>query len=242
MTTTLEDDSGGAARPRQDTCDEEPASLEHATGEITTNDAIMKKGVPDRSLLDEDDDEDELFENEAQGRTDKDKSATYDDVLSRALVGENVEGISPGTLSFTSTTAAANVSIAKQQRELRLAVHAHTWDGFVRQGTRLKTFLDDTMQKVRDSFPGGEKRPLLAGSEDGDGQEPPRQRRRVGELDHTADLAREKTAEVMQLQRVSSKAGLMIVTVLVSRVCESHSFHLFSCPSNSKTRRYRLPH
>jgi hypothetical protein len=99
----------------------------------------------------------------------------------------------------------------------------YAWDDFVRQGTRLKTFLDDAMQHVKTNTTKlvsiGSKRPRANDSNDndevhensnndsdGEDDDSPRplRRRRVEENDYTAELAREKTEQVMLLQRVSA--------------------------------------
>jgi hypothetical protein len=100
----------------------------------------------------------------------------------------------------------------------------HTWDGFVRQGTRLKTFLDDAMSKVKDySIVLGEQQQQQHCSNNNkkrsatdNEQQPPQrtQRPRVGSTfdettDHTAALAREKMAQVMQLQRVRTLVNVV---------------------------------
>ena len=91
----------------------------------------------------------------------------------------------------------------------------HSWDSFVRRGTRLKTFVDGAMHKIRDSFgnEGGEKRQHPSGEENCV-NEPPQQRRRLEQTDYASSLAQERTAEVIQLQRVSV---VLRSTCIVSR-------------------------
>lgn len=77
------------------------------------------------------------------------------------------------------------------------------WDDFVRKGSRLKNFIEDTLQLVtcKDGVEGRE-RPLLI-----DISLSPAKRARRMDLtttSHAADLAREKTAECMILQQVSA--------------------------------------
>lgn len=76
------------------------------------------------------------------------------------------------------------------------------WDSFVRRGTRLKTLLGDAMQEVQNSI----HRTRSRSSDDGndDHNNGTKRARVVQVADFSAELAREKTNQVMQLQRVST--------------------------------------
>ena len=164
----------------------------------SADNSMKQPRLPDRSLLDDDEEDDESPQKESQHiNNSKDSHAqSTETTLLVCTAGKSSET----PLSLMSTLAVTNFQTSEKQalQSIRETTTLHTWDGFVRQGTRLKTFLDDTMTKVRDSL--SEKRPLVPQEKSED--EPPRQRRRVDE--HAADLAREKMAEVMQLQRVRS--------------------------------------
>jgi hypothetical protein len=140
---------------------------------------------------DDNDDDDNTNTNSQQGSSSSNRRRH---TLSTATIG---------TATATGSAASSNKHYA--------------WDDFVRQGTRLKTFLDDAMHHVKKNTTKlvGSKRQRSnsdgndAGdddndNDDGDDDSPrPLRRRRVEENDYTAELAREKTEQVMLLQRVS---------------------------------------
>lgn len=81
----------------------------------------------------------------------------------------------------------------------------HRWDHFVRSGTRLKSLLEDAMSEVKTSIVSSARRQkrVRAGGEEGEDEADSSHPRVVTVADFTAELAREKTAQVLQLQRVS---------------------------------------
>ena len=216
--------------------EEEYSSFAHSNDQSPQSDdnSHMQRMIfQSKSLLDDDDDDDEEEASFSKTNDTGISAATTKD----ALVTSSYSASLPSVLLGTMASSKNDISSSSNNKESDLfsqdpARHnsndnnnslssstAHTWDGFVRQGTRLKTFLDDAMHKVRDSLT-GEKRPLLmpSSSEDehdknseqqgnnDEEQEPARQRRRTESMDHqhhhSAELAREKMTEVMQLQRV----------------------------------------
>lgn len=162
------------------------------------------------ALAANEDDEQEEDENTQQGTNRRRHT------LSTATVGV---GVGIGTAATASTANNMNNNNANNNKH-------YAWDDFVRQGTRLKTFLDDAMNHVKTNIHIGtnsnsnSKRPRELtvngkddpnhkdddnnNSDDDDDDSPrPLRRRRVEENDYTAELAREKTEQVMLLQRVS---------------------------------------
>jgi hypothetical protein len=85
------------------------------------------------------------------------------------------------------------------------------WDQLVRSGTRIKTLFSDAIGEVKNSIIAVQnhnmKRRTRSNDDDDNnniGESPSKQSRVVAVADFTVELAREKTAQVMQLQRVSS--------------------------------------
>ncbi|GAX22931.1 hypothetical protein FisN_24Lh220 [Fistulifera solaris] len=153
-----------------------------------------------RSLLDDDDGE------EAEGETGPDATLQ----AATNLAGNKESSIRGISNKPQQLVHAPQGSMSAESRQLTcrpsvLSVHLanqHSWDGFVRRGTRLKTFVDGAMHKLRDSFgaESGEKRQQPSGQENSV-SEPPQQRRRLDQTDFASSLAQERTAEVIHLQR-----------------------------------------
>jgi hypothetical protein len=90
--------------------------------------------------------------------------------------------------------------------------NAHNWDQLVRSGTRMKTLLSDAIEEVKNTMVTMQSnnsnskraREESTHSEEdmGDGAPSNQRSRVVAVADFTVELAREKTAQVMQLQRV----------------------------------------
>jgi hypothetical protein len=95
--------------------------------------------------------------------------------------------------------------------------NAHNWDQLVRSGTRMKTLLSDAIEEVKNTMVTMQSsnsnskraREESTHSDDsnveadmGDGAPSNQRSRVVAVADFTVELAREKTAQVMQLQRV----------------------------------------
>lgn len=106
-----------------------------------------------------------------------------------------------------------------------------SWNTFVRQGTRLKFFLEDAMQQVRgpDVVP-VHKRRRVAGdsnadvdcvddSNDPSDDQSPVVRQRHDQQERSLQLAQEKTAEVLLLQRVRDLTSILLETCRRS-LCE----------------------
>lgn len=153
------------------------------------------------SLLDDDDGDD------AEGDTGPEASMTTTDISSgNRSVSNGGTQIRRSRQIFQSSTPAEFSSYELTRRSSAPSISAaHSWDGFVRHGTRLKTFVDGAMHKIRDSFgnENGGKRQNPSGDENTI-TEPPQQRRRLEKTEHASVLAQERTAEVIQLQRVSA--------------------------------------
>jgi hypothetical protein len=120
---------------------------------------------------------------------------------------------------------------------------AHPWEKFVRSGTHLQTLLSDALSEVQSTFAlrkqsiGSSKRERESTTEEDDELESSVPRQRVTVVaDFSADLAREKTALVMQLQRVSIPSLSLRIVVLR---CTYSQFVLVFVPSNSKMLRHR---
>jgi hypothetical protein len=173
-----------------------------------------------RSLLDDDDGE------EAEGGTGPSTS-----LRTASNPSGNTE-ISSGGINnkLQQLVRAPQPIMPAEGRELTcrpsvLSVHLanqHSWDGFLRRGTRLKTFVDGAMHKIRDSFgtESGEKRQQAPGQEDSV-SEPPQRRRRLNQTDFASSLAQERTAEVIQLQRVSIQSA-MCCAIALHNYCFAH--------------------
>jgi hypothetical protein len=93
---------------------------------------------------------------------------------------------------------------AKKRRRLVASSEPHVWDGFVRKGARLKGFLDDALHLVAIGFqPSNDCDDDDSSSSEKRIKEAPASRQLQG--DHSADIAREKTAECFILQKVSAQ-------------------------------------
>jgi len=80
-------------------------------------------------------------------------------------------------------------------KKRRVYSEGHVWDAFVRRGAKLKGFLEDAMQLAALSdVDTGEKTPSITAV----------MRQPTAEHNHAADIAREKTAECMILEKVLS--------------------------------------
>ena len=116
-----------------------------------------------------------------------------------------------------------------------------TWDAFVRQGTRLKTLLEDTMINVRNhhsqqtSGNYNNKR-TMDNAED----EPPSSRPRLQDRDTMGDMLQEKTTEILRLQRVSTQGGRGGFACGRYFIALSFSFYVYSiiqtAPQGSTSR------
>jgi len=106
------------------------------------------------------------------------------------------------------------------------SVNNNAWDDFVRKGSRLKNFVEDALQLVA-CIDGREarKRPLLEDilDEDDDDSTPTKRARFMDAGAHAADLAKEKTAECILLQKKlqDAQASLTALTVANTSLRES---------------------
>lgn len=207
-----------------------------------TNDIDDKRTNQDRSLMDNDmdDEEDEVAAKDSTfatllSSTIEETSAT-NDALVTATSDPNVETQLAAPPSATSSvaslfqnsathsmlhrrhsfaiaaaaaaatpTATSSLLITTQHTQQQPQQQQHRWDGFVRRGTRLKTLLEDAMTEVKTTVTAQKKRNRSNDDNNNNNDvEPDSQRRRVVQVaDFTAELAREKTTEIFQLQRVS---------------------------------------
>jgi len=177
----------------------------------------------DHSLMDDADDDEEEDEEEQQAETTSELLPSIDETNDTNNNNMDTSGDEQeqdmGTTLFSNTTSVASLfqnSVTHSIRHRRhsvagggissnsnsnsngsiLSQQQHRWDGFVRRGTRLKTLLEDALTEVTTTV----KRSRSLDDHD----EPEAQRPRVVQVaDFTAELAREKTTEVFQLQRVS---------------------------------------
>jgi hypothetical protein len=221
-----------------------------------------KVKIPKRSLLDEDDDDDDEEDNhEVETLYTKAAAPPKEPLQPNTAAPENWDPLQSRTHGRTrrhtlSTTTPATAPPAEDSstnsnnntNNTSALPHKHyAWDDFVRQGTRVKTFLDDAMQHVKTSTKklkfvhvsnnnSSTKRGRDLSSRDdpavndddhddydNDNDSPrPLRRRRLEENDHTAELAREKTEQVMLLQRVSATKALAILFILSFLFVSSH--------------------
>ena len=123
------------------------------------------------------------------------------------------------TCRWTSFDIETSPSPTKKRR-----VHSegHVWDGFVRRGARLKGFLEDAMQLVATSHH------VVVSDSDGNdkgtgekGSDTTAAAMRQSERNHAADIARERTAECMILQKVRA-AKIRLKLNAVSDLLDSH--------------------
>jgi hypothetical protein len=178
-----------------------------------------------------DDDDDDKYRNHSlmdDHADDSDEEQAHDDadihsspVLTNA---SNDSGTNDTAAVAISTHQASNqvervstaVASLFQTNNRRYTKHAtpppHRWDHFVRSGTRLKTLLEDTMSEVKTSIISSARRQnnkrgrdVLENGDDDDNEE--LNPRVVAVADFTAELAREKTAQVLQLKRVSKQTN-----------------------------------
>lgn len=273
MATTTNPRAAGEASAATFAGEEEPStSSDHSKDQSLLNDEynyLQRMPLQSKSLLDDDDDDGNSDSNEgdiaakltedARVTLSYNASVLLDTIASTNSGGRNNKDLdSFSQVSTTDMTPARNSMCAPARRRDSnddKSSTVHTWDGFVRQGTRLKTLLDDAMHKVRDSLT-GEKRPLLMASsfdggntnekQDGPGnsgnddQEPACQRRRTESIDHhhSAELARERMTEVMQLQRVCTDLPVLVFYPHAD-MCSLLSLSNPVSHSNSKTPKYR---
>lgn len=111
----------------------------------------------------------------------------------------------------TASGAASTLTGLHSRRHRHpLSVSTHTWDGFVRHGTRFKSFLDGAMLQVRASS--GTKRSQELVDKDDDHQEEMerqhRRRRVLVEDQHATALARDKVSAVLELEQVRDPPAL----------------------------------
>jgi hypothetical protein len=152
-------------------------------------------------------------------------------------------GTAPPTATAVGTNSNSNITSNHNKH--------YAWDDFVRQGTRLKTFLDDAMQHVQtntgklvgsssskrqrdhpnanDNGVGHDDNHHNSDDADDDDSSRPLRRRRVEENDYTAELAREKTEQVMLLQRVSECGTDMDGTTVRTELFVVHRILLIHC-------------
>lgn len=100
-----------------------------------------------------------------------------------------------------------NHTNTSNNRRHSIAVAPHRWDGFVRKGTKLKSLLQDTMLEVKTSMIHQKRQ---RETDDDNENEPPKRRDVSG---FAADLAREKTIRVNQLQRELKDAEVQASTL-----------------------------
>jgi hypothetical protein len=195
----------------------------------TNNDASMGDCIfRSKSLLDNDssDDDDDGKDESINDNTTISRRSDIDGVFRKS---HRVEDGKINDDSFTSTMVISqnyeknfvhNYSVNSERPvndafPFGMLKPSNTWDGFVRQGARFKNLFDDAMSEVKTSLSfGGDtgdfhsslKKRLLV-SDDVPANERKISRRRVNhqEIDLAAKLAREKTAESLNLQRVSSE-------------------------------------
>jgi hypothetical protein len=95
--------------------------------------------------------------------------------------------------------ASFDIETSPTKRRRLTSSEPHVWDGFVRKGARLKGFLDDALHLVATGFQQSDDD---SSSSEKRIEEAPTPRQSRG--NHAADIAREKTAECMILQKVSA--------------------------------------
>jgi hypothetical protein len=91
-----------------------------------------------------------------------------------------------------------DIEASPTKKRRLFAGEPHVWDGFVRKGARLKGFLDDALHLVATGFQANDEGACERRIEEMPTLRQPQE-------DHAADIAREKTAECMILQKVSAK-------------------------------------
>jgi len=218
-------DNENARQPPLEGDDDKPmtASLKAVKSLIHEKPNTMSRYDMTRSLFDSDDDEEEEQTNSRPNLSSSKKDNDDDESLTAA-----------------STIVHTNTKHHRSHRRHSMPPSTHKWDDFVRQGTRLKTLFQDAMQHVKSNVLSGDnnKRPR---ERDDDEESPLRQRRRIEEPDHTADLAREKTAEVILLQRVRAIWKAVPRYFLDTSLIKSLLFYRNSRKLKLMHRLYRQP-
>ena len=140
---------------------------------------------------------------------------------------------------FTKTKAAMQLPISSyilaQSRLSTKSTPPPSWDHILRSGTQIKSLVADAIGEVKNTIISMHnknhqtKRTRDEGHMDDDESPSANQRSRVVNVaDFTVELAREKTAQVMQLQRVrtfrSFVSDIRIVIILNSHFCHHVSF------------------
>ena len=181
---------------------------QHSLSEESNNDDSLSRN---RSLMDNhnDDSEDERVE---------DDISSMKHTSSEVVSDEPVTSTNDSAHAFSNQAARNSPSVASlfsSSRRHTISHHTplqqpHRWDHFVRSGTRLKTLLEDAMSEVKSSI--GSVRLQKRGRDTDEDEEPDASRSRVVAVaDFTAELAREKTAQVLQLQRVRTHTNKTII-------------------------------
>jgi hypothetical protein len=189
----------------------------HCSTTQPSNQLISKPyhSIVNKSLFDEDDDDEE----DCEAMQEITPSGTYYNTPSHAWkenYGLDTGSTSSSLFSPASSTLATVTNY--QNRRTSNGVNRKSlvadpggsntlaWEDFVKKGTRIKMFLDGTFNRIGQTAGRGLVSTKRSRNEDDNVEEeniPILSRHEAMETQYAANLAREKTAQVMQLQRVS---------------------------------------
>jgi hypothetical protein len=179
--------------------------------------------IRNKSLLDDDSD-DEEFENKEKKQSISETGSNIQNIFRRIPSGDgpsnhheykqpDLRTISTVDLSNKAASGRSNNKSVSTNRGYGEIKQSNTWDGFARQGSRMKTLFEDALSEVKASFSlqsdsaMSQQLLLQHSSQENeillDHMERARSRRRLNtDGDYAARIAFQKTSEALNLERV----------------------------------------